>query len=348
MVKIINKLFFSAALSSAVLSVNAPQAKEISMNTAKLQAMDKITGRVSVLEAPVNALVNFGSFSILVRACKTRPPEETPDNFAFVDVVDVNQNNQQMNIFKGWMISSSPALHAVEHPIYDVWLLKCLNTNVDKSKLLNEEQLKARDEIPQQQNIELADTFSENSDTLSQNTLEISTSDETSVNPEVLSENKEKNSHDEILSAPLSSSEEGGPESLINIPSETLNEDINMSEDDVSETSSQPDMLGNDVLPENSVEEISDTPSEISADSFSIKSEPSLLSENPQDIPEENSSLSSSDIQLLSDQNVENNQNSDDTSLEGGTLIQKDGVQFIEFNVDESISPELNADALSI
>ena len=348
MVKIINKLFFSAALSSAVLSVNAPQAKEISMNTAKLQAMDKITGRVSVLEAPVNALVNFGSFSILVRACKTSPPEETPDNFAFVDVVDINQNNQQMNIFKGWMISSSPALHAVEHPIYDVWLLKCLNTNVDKSKLLNEEQLKARDEIPQQQNIELADTFSENSDTLSQNTLEISTPDENSVNPEVLSENKEKNSHDEILSAPLSSSEEGGPESLINIPSETLNEDINMSEDDVSETSSQPDMLGNDVLPENSVEEISDSPSEFSTDSSSINVETSLLSEKTQDVPEKNSSLSSSDIQLLSDQNVENNQNSDDTSLEGGTLIQKDGVQFIEFNVDESISPELNADALSI
>lgn len=348
MVKIINKLFFSAAMLSTSLSVNPLQAKEISMNTAKLQAMDKITGRVSVLEAPVNALVNFGSFSILVRACKTRPPEETPDNFAFVDVVDVNQNNQQMNIFKGWMISSSPALHAVEHPIYDVWLLKCLNSDVDKSKLLNEEQLKARDEIPQQQNIELADTFSENSDTLSQNTLEISTSDENSVNPEVLSENKEKNSHDEILSAPLSSSEEGGPESLINIPSETLNEDINMSEDDVSETSSQPDMLGNDVLPENSVEEISDTPSEISTDSSSINDETSLLSEKTQDVPEENSSLSSSDIQLLSDQNVENNQNSDDTSLEGSTLIQKDGVQFIEFNVDESISPELNADALSI
>ena len=355
MVKIINNLFLYAALSSAVLSVNAPQAKEISMNTAKLQAMDKITGRVSVLEAPVNALVNFGSFSILVRACKTRPPEETPDNFAFVDVVDINQNNQQMNIFKGWMISSSPALHAVEHPIYDVWLLKCLNTNVDKSKLLNEEQLKARDEIPQQQNIELADTFSENADTLSENTLEISTPDENSVNSEVLSEDNEKNSHDKILSAPLSSSEDGGPESLINIPSETLNEDINMSEDDVSETSSQPDLLGNDVLPENSVEEISDTPSEISdtpseisADSSSIKSEPSLLSENPQDVPEENSSLPSSDIQLLSEQNVENNQNSDDTSLEGGTLIQKDGVQFIEFNVDESISPELNADALSI
>lgn len=149
MAKKINKLLVPAVVLAAL---SAPAtAKEIETNTAKLQAMDKITGRVNVIEAPVNAAVRFGSFSIVVRACKTRPPEETPDNYAFVDVVDIGQDNQQQNIFKGWMISSSPALNAVEHPIYDVWLLQCINTEVDKSKLLNTEQLKARDEIPQQQ-----------------------------------------------------------------------------------------------------------------------------------------------------------------------------------------------------
>lgn len=45
-------------------------------------------------------------------------------------------------------MSSSPALNAVEHPIYDVWLLKCIDTNVDKSKLMSEEQLKERDALP--------------------------------------------------------------------------------------------------------------------------------------------------------------------------------------------------------
>ena len=123
------------------------QAREIDMNTVQMQAMDKITGRVSVIEAPVNSEIRFGSFSIVVRACKTRPPEETPENYAFVDVVDNYNGENPVNIFKGWMLSSSPALNAVEHPIYDVWLLQCLDGTVDRSKLLTAEQLKARDEI---------------------------------------------------------------------------------------------------------------------------------------------------------------------------------------------------------
>lgn len=348
MVKIINNLCLCAAFCSALVPANNLHAKEIEMNTAKLQAMDKITGRVSVLEAPVNSIVNFGSFSILVRACKTRPPEEAPDNFAFVDVVDVNQNNQQTNIFKGWMISSSPALHAVEHPIYDVWLLSCLNTNVDKSKLLNEEQLKARDEIPQQQNIELTDTLSENDENLTNSVMEISSPDE-----EDNQSNNSENTQNELPSeeklsdtAPLS--DDGGPVSLINIPEEALN-DMVASE----EASSQPENNGNDVLPENSIEEISETKIENSADNaplLSDKVSASEIDENlkPQEVKDENASPLSSDNQTLSITRTDNEQASDRTDFDNEKLIQKDDVQFIEFNVEESIAPELNADALNI
>lgn len=143
---LINNLTKVSALA-LMLAASSATAKEIDTNMAKLQAMDKITGKVSVIEAPVNAETKFGSFSIVVRACKTRPPEETPDNFAFVDVTDTQQDGKVVNIFKGWMISSSPALNAIEHPIYDVWLLQCMNGNVDKAKLLSEEELRARDEI---------------------------------------------------------------------------------------------------------------------------------------------------------------------------------------------------------
>lgn len=120
----------------------------IEKNTAKMQAMDKITGMVSVVNVPVGGKIDFGSLSIVVRHCATRPEEETPDNFAFVDVVDKSLKGEELNIFKGWMISSSPATHAVEHPIYDVWLLKCLDTEVDKDKLLSEEELALRDNLP--------------------------------------------------------------------------------------------------------------------------------------------------------------------------------------------------------
>ena len=146
-----NNNFFKIALLGAVLVSQPLDAKEIDKNTAKLQAMNKLTGRVSVIDVPVNGEVEFGSFSIVVRSRKTRPPEETPDNFAFVDVVDKHEDGSLLNIFKGWMVSSSPALNAVAHPIYDVWLLQCVDTEVDKNKLLRDDELLKRDEIPMKQ-----------------------------------------------------------------------------------------------------------------------------------------------------------------------------------------------------
>lgn len=140
----INKAVFSAALLSLLSSTAL--ATDIEVNTARMQAMDKITGRVSEVDVPINAPVKFGSFSILVRKCVTRPPEETPENTAFVDVVDDYNQKEPVNIFKGWMMSSSPALSAVEHPIYDVWLLKCFDKETNLKKLSAQE-LEARDEI---------------------------------------------------------------------------------------------------------------------------------------------------------------------------------------------------------
>lgn len=132
------------------LSVSVAGAAGIDKNTAKMQAMDKITGRVSVINVPVGGMVEFGSLSIVVRSCKTRPMEETPDNFAFADISDKTLKGDEVNIFRGWMISSSPATHAVEHPIYDVWLLSCEDKKVDKKLLLSEEQLAAHENIPAQ------------------------------------------------------------------------------------------------------------------------------------------------------------------------------------------------------
>ena len=138
----------AGAAAAAALTIGTANAAEISTNTALMQAMDKITGEVSVIEVPVNSEVRFGSFSILVRACKTRPPEETPENFAFVDVVDVTNGKENVNIFKGWMMSSSPALNAIEHPVYDVWLLRCINSeNKPQPAPMSEKQLQERDYI---------------------------------------------------------------------------------------------------------------------------------------------------------------------------------------------------------
>lgn len=145
-IKLLAKIF----LFAIILHSFAAYAENIEKNTARMQAMDKITGRVSMINVPVNGEVKFGSLSIVARSCKTRPAEETPDNFAFIDVTDTSPKGITENIFKGWMISSSPATHAVEHPIYDVWLLQCTDTKIDPKVLLSEQELTQRDELPMQ------------------------------------------------------------------------------------------------------------------------------------------------------------------------------------------------------
>ena len=155
-----NKLPAASVLLGSLLWTASAGAYEIQTNTAKMQAMDKITGRVSVIEVPVNGEVKFGSFSIVVRACKKTPPEETPENYAFVDVADTGKDGKPYNIFKGWMMSSSPALNAVEHPIYDVWLVQCIDKTTDKKSLLSDEALAERDGLPRQEDLDKAEKMS--------------------------------------------------------------------------------------------------------------------------------------------------------------------------------------------
>ena len=146
--KKMNRHLYISLFASTLLTASVVCASEVDKNTAKMQAMDKITGRVSEINVPVNGEIKFGSLSIVIRSCKTRPAEETPDNFAFVDIADTTLQGEEFNVFKGWMISSSPATSALEHPIYDVWLLKCIDSEISPDSLLSAEKLAARDNLP--------------------------------------------------------------------------------------------------------------------------------------------------------------------------------------------------------
>ena len=92
---------------------------------AVLQGMDKVTARVSTIEAPVGEVVKFGTLEIIARHCDKRPPEETPESASFLDIWEVREGEAAVSLFRGWMYASSPALSALEHPVYDVWVLDC-------------------------------------------------------------------------------------------------------------------------------------------------------------------------------------------------------------------------------
>ena len=95
-------------------------------NKARLQALDKITARISTVEAPVGAERFYGTLEITINRCAFHPPEEPPENAAFVTVRDRGYDGlAPKQVFSGWIFSSSPAISALEHPVYDLTLLAC-------------------------------------------------------------------------------------------------------------------------------------------------------------------------------------------------------------------------------
>ncbi|MEQ9643716.1 MAG: DUF2155 domain-containing protein [Alphaproteobacteria bacterium] len=102
---------------------------------AILRGLDKITARITTFEAPIDKQVGFGTLLITVRACAKRPPEETPEVSAFLEVLERRPGETEMvNLFTGWMFASSPAISALEHPVYDVWVIDCTIVSGESSR----------------------------------------------------------------------------------------------------------------------------------------------------------------------------------------------------------------------
>ncbi|PSC03253.1 DUF2155 domain-containing protein [Alsobacter soli] len=114
----------SGACALAFLSAPA-HADKIKNPTAIFAGLDKITGRIISFEAQVDETVQFGALQITPRVCYTRPPTEPQNTTSFIEVDEVTFNNEYRRIFGGWVFASSPGLHGIEHPIYDVWLTSC-------------------------------------------------------------------------------------------------------------------------------------------------------------------------------------------------------------------------------
>lgn len=135
---------FAFTLLASVLAAGAAQAANfVQKDTATLRALDKITGRSTDIEVKVGEPVVFGSLKVELQVCYQTPPEEAPESAAFLkiastqpvavetmeaavdaeDVETVSEENPEL--FSGWMYASSPGLSALEHPVYDIWVIRC-------------------------------------------------------------------------------------------------------------------------------------------------------------------------------------------------------------------------------
>lgn len=119
-------LFAALVSVSAALTPSGASAQiDIDRAVAVLGALDKITGRVSDLAVPVGEGASFESLDVTVRACRVPPPDRPPEAAAFLEIDDTPPGRGTERVFSGWMFASSPAVSAMEHPVYDVWVVRC-------------------------------------------------------------------------------------------------------------------------------------------------------------------------------------------------------------------------------
>ena len=116
----------AVALFIAALALATPAAAEtISNPIASFSGLDKITGRITNFDVYINETVQFGALQLTPRVCYTRPPTETQRTSVFLEVDQVSLKGGSQRVFTGWMFADSPALNAIDHPVYDIWLVDC-------------------------------------------------------------------------------------------------------------------------------------------------------------------------------------------------------------------------------
>lgn len=117
---------FLLALALLLLAAGPARAEMIDYPVAHLQSLDKISARTMTFEANVGSTVKFGPLYIKIQACRKAPPIEQPEAAAFLQIWEAPEKGDSKWVFSGWMFASSPSLSSMDHPVYDVWVLDCL------------------------------------------------------------------------------------------------------------------------------------------------------------------------------------------------------------------------------
>ena len=115
-----------------LLSYNSAIAQSHIYKSVVLRGLDKITARITTFELPLAKAVKFGTLRIVARNCHKQPPEEPPEISVFLEIdEEISGKDGLRTLFTGWMFASSPALSALEHSVYDVWVIDCSTAAVE-------------------------------------------------------------------------------------------------------------------------------------------------------------------------------------------------------------------------
>ena len=116
-------IFFLFLVYSSVASASDLEGKFL-----EIKILDKVSSKNTTLNLKIGEEKKFQNLIIKSLKCKNSEFDDNPDITAYLQVKDLNNdNNDKVFIFNGWTFASSPSLQPFDHPVYDIWLTKCIN-----------------------------------------------------------------------------------------------------------------------------------------------------------------------------------------------------------------------------
>ena len=117
-------ILFYFFLINIPLSVNALES--LNGKFIEIKILDKVSSKTNLLKLVIGEEKKFQNLLIKTLKCKNSEFDDNPEITAYIQVQDlVNKDNNEVFIFNGWTFSSSPAVNPFDHPVYDIWLIKC-------------------------------------------------------------------------------------------------------------------------------------------------------------------------------------------------------------------------------
>ena len=96
------------------------------VNLVEIKILDKVSSKTSQLSLKIKEETKFENLIIKVMKCKNSEFDDNPEVTAYMQVQDITlKNNDKVFVFNGWTFSSSPSITLFDHPVYDIWLIKC-------------------------------------------------------------------------------------------------------------------------------------------------------------------------------------------------------------------------------
>ena len=91
-----------------------------------IRILDKLSSKSKLLKLDIGKSLTYKNLEIKVLKCKNSKFDDNPEITTYLQVKDSkNSNNDEVFVFNGWTFSSSPSIQVFDHPVYDLWILKC-------------------------------------------------------------------------------------------------------------------------------------------------------------------------------------------------------------------------------